>query len=100
MRRVTNAKSQELIEAGKARDAIAREVAAKIAQDATDAEDRLYTDREGRLTGLFIRLFRKRIALFVKGLVATANDRGIITMEQGREIIRSCDNRLWPEGRK
>lgn len=100
VRRVSNAKAQELIAAGKANAEARRQAAAKLSRDAVDAEDRKLLDSAGFLEGLFIRLFRKRIALFVKALIATANERGVVTVDRGIEIVRSSDNRLWPEGRK
>jgi hypothetical protein len=70
-----------------------------MAQIKLDKEDRGFYDGIGWMARLSLRRKRKFCALFIKQIVAQAHERGVINERQGSLLIRSSDNRLYPEGR-
>lgn len=70
------------------------------AEKGYDASDKRFLDSVPFMRRRFMKLSLGAFSTFTKQVIITGYGRGVISEGQAKILLRSVDNRLWPEGRR
>ena len=97
IRKLKAAEAMASIRGSREAEQAARYESTRIALEAFEAEDRRYLDRQSFWRRLFLKWHRAKVELFAKQLIIKASERGVLTSQQAKSLIKSAERMLRPE---